>query len=150
MSEPIKHNFSWPYPRGIEYKLVFDEAELANKIPRGLLPRVAWQESRFKAGVISGQEVSNAGAVGIMQIVPKWHPHVNPFDPVASINYAASYLSELHKLFGTWELALAAYNWGPGNMMHYVYDHTKWPVETSTYTREILADAFEILATSTY
>jgi len=146
MNEPIKLEWSWPYPRGVEYRLVFEGAELDHNIPQGLLSRMAWQESRFKPAVIKGEEVSKAGAVGIMQIIPRWHPDVNPFDPIASIKYAASYLAQLHKMFGTWEQALAAYNWGPGNMLKYSHKRKNWPAETINYTTEILADAYEILS----
>lgn len=149
-NEPVRLSFTWPYPRGIEFKLIFDECEITHNLPRGLLSRVGWQESKFREDIIKGEKVSSAGAVGIMQIVPKWHPEVDPYDPVASIRYAASYLVSLHKMFSTWELALAAYNWGPGNLMKHAEDHSAWPDETKKYTREILADAYEILTSHTY
>lgn len=149
MNEPIKLTYSWPYPRGLEYKMVFEAAELSNNIPSGLLARVGWQESKFRPDIIKGDKISSAGAVGIMQIIRKYHPKVEPLNPLQSIDYAASYLRELHNMFGTWELALAAYNWGPGNLMNCVSNKTEWPAETIKYTSEILADAFEILALHT-
>ena len=38
------------------------------------------------------------------------------FDPLRSTNAAAKYLASLYKTFGDWDLALAAYNSGPGNV----------------------------------
>jgi membrane-bound lytic murein transglycosylase D len=38
------------------------------------------------------------------------------FDPLRSTNAAAKYLASLYKIFGDWDLALAAYNSGPGNV----------------------------------
>jgi soluble lytic murein transglycosylase-like protein len=145
MNEPLKLTFSWPYPRGIEYKHVFEAAEYEYNIPFGLLARVGWQESRFRQDIITGVKVSSANAQGIMQIVPKWHPDVNPLDAVSSIRYAAKYLAQLRKIFGTWELALAAYNWGPANLMKHTA-RAMWPDETAKYASEILSDAYEILA----
>lgn len=37
-------------------------------------------------------------------------------DPVASTKAACAYLSKLYEIFGDWDLALAAYNSGPGNV----------------------------------
>jgi len=37
-------------------------------------------------------------------------------DPIKSTKTAAVYLSELYRIFGDWDLALAAYNSGPGNV----------------------------------
>jgi len=38
------------------------------------------------------------------------------FDPIKSTEAACIYLKHLHKTFGDWDLALAAYNSGPGNV----------------------------------
>ena len=38
------------------------------------------------------------------------------FDPLRSTNAAAKYLTSLYKIFGDWDLALAAFNSGPGNV----------------------------------
>lgn len=130
---------SWPYPRGSEYQSTFDQASDANGIPPGLLARQGFQESRFRSDVISGATVSSAGAIGIMQIVPRWHPDVNPYDPIESINYAAQFLRRLHDKFGTWPLALAAYNWGEGNLANHP-DPATWPKETQAYVSQITSD----------
>lgn len=38
------------------------------------------------------------------------------FDPIKSTRAAVRFLADLYKLFGKWELAIAAYNCGPGNV----------------------------------
>jgi soluble lytic murein transglycosylase-like protein len=114
--------------------------EDAWSIPRDLLARVAYQESHFRDDIINGTTSSAAGAQGIMQIVPKWHPDVNPLDPYAAITYAGRYLRSLYDQFGSWKLALAAYNWGPGNLAKYVNQPGKWPAETLNYVTEITKD----------
>jgi len=94
-------------------------AEIRNSIPAGLLHRQLFEESRFRSDVISGEVVSAAGAVGIAQIIPRFHPGVDPLDAFQSIDYAARYLRENFERFGSWILALAAYNAGPGNVVKY-------------------------------
>lgn len=130
-------------------------AERAYNIPPNLLARLIYQESRFRDDIIHGDVTSAAGAVGIAQIVPRWHPNVNPRDPVASIWYAANYLRELYDQFRPrvsddltgWKLALAAYNWGPGNQNRDLVDDVignEWPQETRAYVREIAGDVFVV------
>lgn len=129
----------WTPPlKAAPYLQQMDTAELAYGLPRGLLARQAYQESRFRSDIIEGRTKSSAGAVGLMQIVPRWHPGVDPLDPIGSIWYAAKYLRGLFDRFGSWELALAAYNWGPTNVAKHTPE--QWPKETRDYVQQIGAD----------
>jgi murein DD-endopeptidase MepM/ murein hydrolase activator NlpD len=65
------------------------------------------QESGFNPKAESG-----AGAVGIAQIVPRYHPGVDPRDPYASLKYAANYMATLIHKYGSYEKALSVYNSG--------------------------------------
>lgn len=130
---------SWLSKVPERFMSAFASARARYGLPARLLERVAYQESRFREDIISGQTVSSAGAVGLMQIVPKWHPDVNPRDPIASIDYAGRYLRQLFTQFGSWRLALAAYNWGPGNLSK-SRDPANWPRETRDYVSQIAAD----------
>lgn len=104
---------------GAAYLPALHAAEVRYKIPTDLLARLAYQESHFRDDIIHGPTVSAAGAQGIMQLVPKWHPGVDPWNVAAAIDYAAQYLRSLYERFGSWPLALAAYNAGPGNVQKY-------------------------------
>lgn len=115
-------------------------AEDAHDIPRDLLARVAYQESHFRDDIISGKVKSPAGAEGIMQLVRQYHPDVDPLDPFAAIAYAGQYLATLYRQFGSWKLALAAYNWGPGNLTRNLNAPGKWPQETLRYVTEVTKD----------
>ena len=126
--------------RGAQYAPALANAEARYGIPSGLLARLAWQESRFRADIISGATVSGAGAVGIMQIVPKWHPGVDALDPFTSIDYAGRFLAGLYRQFGSWELALKAYNWGAGNVRAMLAGAKSEPLETRNYSSQILGD----------
>lgn len=72
------------------------------------------QESGFDPNALSP-----AGAVGIAQIVPQYHPGVNPCDPVAALQYAARLIRQYLDQFGGEALALAAYNAGAGAVQQY-------------------------------
>jgi soluble lytic murein transglycosylase-like protein len=77
---------------------------------------------------------SPAGAVGIMQIMPKWHG-VDAEEPVSSIFYAAWYLKKQYQRFGSWRLAIAAYNAGPSAVAK--YDDVPPYQETRAYVRRV-------------
>jgi len=140
------HKKAWAIPPdGRKYQGAFTSAELSYGIPHNLLARVAYQESRFRDDIIHGDITSAANAVGLMQIVPKWHPDVNPLDPFDSINYAGYYLRQNYDRFGSWDKALAAYNWGPTALNRSIKEHgDNWinhaPTETRNYVSEILKD----------
>lgn len=120
-------------------------AEYSHNMPKYLLARLLYQESHFRADIISGETTSGAGAIGIAQIVPRWHPDVNPLNVKESIEYAADYLTKLKNQFGDWETALAAYNWGQGNVNNAMKANGyKWlasaPTETQNYVSQIWGD----------
>lgn len=82
----------------------------------GLSPRlveaVAYVESRFHADA-----VSSAGAAGVMQLMPDTARELGVArdDPADNIRGGALYLGRMLEMFdGDLELALAAYNAGPG------------------------------------
>jgi len=97
-----------------------------NRIPRGYGDVVLQAAQTYGidpailAGIIETESTwspnarSTAGAIGIAQIVPRWHPHVDPTNANASIMYAAKYLSELRAQLGSMDEAIYAYNSGPG------------------------------------
>jgi len=103
---------TWVTPaKGRAYEPLFLQASARYDLPPGLLSRQASRESGYNPTARS-----SAGAVGIMQIIPKWHPEVGEagaLDPARAIPYAAKLLREYRDRFGSWSLALAAYNAGP-------------------------------------
>jgi soluble lytic murein transglycosylase-like protein len=58
--------------------------------------------------------------IGCMQVNQRWHGShfrsvAEMFDPERNVQYAASYLKSLRRDAGSWTLAVARYNAGPGN-----------------------------------
>ncbi|WP_086479438.1 lytic transglycosylase domain-containing protein [Oceanospirillum sanctuarii] len=145
-SENAKTSKGWQPPKSAApYLNSIRKAEQQQGIPAGVLARLIYQECRYREDIICGKVVSSAGAVGIAQIVPRWHPEARPLDPEHSIFYAARYLSQLNRQFNDWPMALAAYNWGPGNVSkaRKKYGRSwleKAPKETRNYVSQIGQD----------
>ena len=73
--------------------------------------------ARFAAERAGGAKLID---IGCMQINQFWHGHNfrsvgDMFDPERNVQYAASYLKSLRAEAGSWTLAVARYNAGPGN-----------------------------------
>lgn len=102
-------------------------------IPEDLFLRLVQQESGWNTAAIS-----SAGALGLAQLMPDTAVRlgVDPLDPAANLDGGARYLAQQYRRFGRWDLALAAYNAGPGA----VEDHGGIPpyTETRDYVRIIL------------
>jgi peptidoglycan DL-endopeptidase CwlO len=101
---------------GVPYADLFTRAGNRYGIDPAILAAMASQESGFNAGA-----VSKAGAAGLMQFMPATAQGlgVNPLDPSSAVDGAARYLSSLKQQFGSTDLALAAYNAGPGAVSRY-------------------------------
>jgi hypothetical protein len=108
-----------------------EQAAAANGLPVEFVARVIWQESRFNA-----QAVSRKGAQGIAQFMPTtadFRGLADPFDPIAAIREAASYLGDLKKQFGNLGLAAAGYNAGPARVSAWLGGRRSLPAETRNY-----------------
>jgi soluble lytic murein transglycosylase-like protein len=115
---------------------LFRAAGAAHGIQPSVLAAVAKTESAFDPNA-----TSHAGAQGLMQFMPATAADmgVDPFDPASAIDGAARYLTQNLRRFGSLELALAAYNAGPGA----VQTHGGIPpfAETQAYVPKVLAAA---------
>ena len=125
-----------------------------HKLPRDLL-WLAMIESGFNATIHS-----HAGAAGLWQFMPATARIYGltvtkrideRLDPERASAAALMHLSDLHKRFGSWELAFAAYNMGYGGVLHAIRKfntNSFWklrkleaglPYETSLYVPKIMA-----------
>lgn len=102
---------------------------------------------------------SHRHAAGLWQFVPStakafgleqnwWHDERR--DIIAATQAALDYLQMLHKMFGNWNLALAAYNWGEGSLKKVIdtdhggnkavsYQALGLPAETRNYISKLIA-----------
>ena len=122
------------YPK---YKALIETTEVRNGIPPGLLSSLLYQESHFRDDIITGAKTSSAGALGIAQFMPSTAAElgVDPLDPYQAIQKAGQYLKTLFNSTGSWDNALAAYNWGVGNVKRKGME--KAPLETRLYVSQI-------------
>ncbi len=92
--------------------------------------------------------VSPVGAIGPAQIMPATaqdpgfgvDPVANPRDPIQARLFVRQYLTAMIKRYhGDLDMALRAYNWGPGNADKYARSGrtTQVPKETSDYVKRV-------------
>jgi membrane-bound lytic murein transglycosylase D len=113
---------------------------------------------------------SRAKAVGLWQFIPStgknygltqdwWRDKRR--DVVAATDAALNYLQKLHDMFGSWELALAAYNCGEGCVQRAVaynqrrglptdYESLRLPPETRSYVPKLMAVKNIVLSPAAY
>lgn len=103
-----------------------------------LLHALLWEESRYCHARRGAVTTSHAGALGIGQLMPETAQDlgVDPLRVDENVLGAARYLRLQWDTFGDWQLALAAYNAGPGAVTRYggvpPYE------ETQAYVQKVL------------
>ena len=101
----------------------------------GIDPDIFERQIRQESG-FDPNAGSPAGALGIAQIVPKYHPSVDPLDPYAALTYAATWMKQLYGQYGNWRDALIHYNGGGGAIQRW---RSGRPIEESVqYINAIL------------
>lgn len=111
--------YSWPSGAPSEadqWRDAYLQASEDYQVPIDVLLAVSWAESAFQPSA-----ESQVGACGLMQLMPATARSlgVDCWDPVAGIRGGARYLRQQYEAFGSWQLAFAAYNAGPGAVQQY-------------------------------
>lgn len=139
--------------RGEKYRPLIESVLEENNLPPELF-YLAMIESGFNT-----HAHSSAKAKGVWQFMPatgkRYGLEVNSQiderrDPIRSTEAAARYLRDLHNVFGSWHLAMAAYNAGETRIMNVVFrgrSRNFWelskrkvlPLETANYVPKFLA-----------
>lgn len=99
-----------------EYLSVARSIAKRHNVPPNLFLRLIQQESGWNP-----RAKSHKGALGLAQLMPQTARTlgVNPNDPRQNLEGGARYLRQMYNKFGSWRLALAAYNAGPGAVAKY-------------------------------
>ena len=118
---------------GRPWAAALDAAATKAGVDPRLLAAITQAESGFNPGALSG-----AGAMGLTQLMPGTAAGlgVDPTDPVANLDGGARYIAGQLDSFGRVDLAVAAYNAGPGAVRQAggVPDYP----ETQAYVRRVL------------
>ncbi len=103
--------------RVAKYESHIMDLSVKYNVSASLVKAVITKESCFNP-----EARSHVGAIGLMQLMPetaKWLKVSSPENPMQNMKAGIRYLGQLRKRFGSDELALAAYNAGPGNVERY-------------------------------
>ena len=114
-----------------DYRAMSRRYARAHDVPPGLFERLIERESGFDP-----YAVGPTGDLGIAQLNPRFHPRGVAADVDKALDYAAGYLRSLYDRFGTWQQAVAAYNWGPTNLARYGMSNI--PDATRRYVYDIV------------
>jgi membrane-bound lytic murein transglycosylase D len=139
--------------RAGRYKAMIQRILAEEGVPQDLIYQ-AVAESGFQVRIMNGR---GSGAGGMWQFMPG-DAHAPPrsawyderFDPEESTRAYARYIKSLYNQLGDWYLAMAAYDWGAGNVQRAVqrtgyadfwelYRRNVLPQETKNYVPIILA-----------
>lgn len=103
-SAPFRGNYKG------EYLEVAKEVARKHGVPEDMFLRLVQQESGWNTGAVSVK-----GATGLAQLMPATAERlgVDINDPAENLEGGARYLRMMYDRFGSWRLALAAYNAGP-------------------------------------
>lgn len=105
----------------------------------GVDPAIALSIARTESG-FRHEAKSSHGAVGVFQLMPSTAKRMglNPYLLNDNIKGGIMYYKMMYKMFGSMELALAAYNAGPGNVKR--YNAVPPYAETRRFVNKIMAD----------
>ena len=121
-----------------KYDAYFKEAAEVYGVPVALLKAMGMAESGFNQNAVSG-----AGAIGVMQLMPGTatslgvNPHNARENIMGGAKYIAKNLEQFKNHSNGLELAIAAYNEGPGNVIKYGYQIPPFK-ETQNYVKRVL------------
>jgi membrane-bound lytic murein transglycosylase D len=150
-STSFRNHMAASLRRAGKYRQLMQKILAQEGVPQDLI-YLAVAESGFQPQVVD----TKSGAGGMWQFMPsndylKRNGYFDErFDPEKSTRAYAKYIKALHAQFGDWYLAMAAYDWGPGNIQKVVqrtgyadfwelYRRNVMPAETRAYVPQILA-----------
>ena len=153
-SDSFRRHMAASLQRVGKYRGLIQSVLKEEGVPQDLI-YLAVAESGFQPQALN----AHSGAGGMWQFMTYTGPQFGltrngyfdyRFDPEKSSRAYARYIKQLYNQFGDWYLAMAAYNWGPGNIQRDVqrtgyadfwefYRRGLMPAQTRAYVPQILA-----------
>lgn len=152
-SAPVQHAIAKsPLDR---WQGFIDKASRRFGVPEAWIRMVMRAESGGHTMLDGRPITSPAGAMGLMQLMPKTYAalrvryglNAGPYDPKDNILAGTAYLRELYQRFGYPDL-FAAYNAGPTRFAAFLDAHQPLPTETRTYIARLGGPALMAPGTS--
>jgi membrane-bound lytic murein transglycosylase D len=151
-STVFRNHMAASLERAGKYRAMMQQILAQEGVPQDLI-YLSVAESGFQPQALN----PHSGAGGMWQFMPTGAYGLarngyfdERFDPEKSTRAYARYIKSLYNQFGDWYLAMAAYDWGPGNIQKVVqrtgyadfwelYRRNAMPAETRAYVPQILA-----------
>lgn len=116
-----------------EVKQAIKTQSVAMGVDPAIMLSIAKTESGFR------QEARGGGAIGVFQLMPATASRlgVNPYVLEENIRGGIIYYKNMYKMFGSMELAVAAYNTGPQAIK---YANYKVPARAQGFVSRIMSD----------
>ena len=116
-----------------EVKQAIRTQSVAMGVDPAIMLSIAKAESGFR------QEARGGGAIGVFQLLPSTARHlgVNPYILEENVKGGIIYYKNMYNMFGSMELAVAAYNTGPQAIK---YANYKVPTRAQGFVSRIMTD----------
>jgi transglycosylase-like protein with SLT domain len=138
-----------------QWEPIIAEASARFAAPEAWIEHVMQSESGGQIALDGEPITSSAGAIGLMQIMPKTYTDlrgqyglgIDPYDPRDNILAGTAYLRQMYERYG-YPLLFAAYNVGPKRVDGLLFHGQALPQVTQEYVRGIVPDAESALTRS--
>ena len=140
-----RSHYTPPGPPDDPWGPYIDEASNRFDVPTEWIRAVMHQESGGHLYDRYGNFItSTPGAMGLMQVMPPAYDDLrtqynlgpDPYDPHDNILAGTAYIRQMYEIYGSPGF-LAAYNYGPGSLDHYLRQNRALPRETRNYVAAI-------------
>jgi soluble lytic murein transglycosylase-like protein len=124
-----------------QYRIWIYQASQSHGVPSDIALAVAQRESGLRQYWNDGTiKVGDAGEIGMFQVKPSTAPSADLRDPEQNIGAGVGYLEQLYRRYQVWNLAIAAYTWGPSRVDDVLRGVRSVPSQVYRYVAGVLGE----------